>query len=151
MREIRTDSEMMVPVERLWELLTDLSAYPQWNPLFPKAAGEFGAGAPLELAVKLPGIEQFAITPTVLAIVPPKELCWLHRSRFPGLFYWEYRFEIEPLAVDRVRLIQRSIFRGVLAPLYAFGLGAAVRQGSETLNAAVKRWGEKGSIQCLRC
>lgn len=151
MREIRTETELTAPVERIWELLTDVRLYPQWNPLFPSAAGELNVGAPLELAVKLPGIEQFTINPKIIAIVPPSELCWLYRYPFPGLFGWEYCFKIEPSGADRLRLIQRSIFRGLLAPLFAFALGAAVRQGCETMNAAMKRWGEKGSIQCLKC
>ena len=151
MREIRAEIELTAPVERIWELLTDLRLYPQWNPLFLNAEGKLNAGARLKLKVKLPGIEQFTIAPTVLAIVPPTELCWLHRIRFPGLFGWEHSFTIEPLGADRLRFTQRSIFRGVLAPLFAIGLGAAVRQGCETLNAAMKRWGEKGSIQCLKC
>ncbi len=148
---IHEEIEITAPVERIWELLTDVGLYPQWNPLFVNAEGELNIGARLKLTVKLPGIEPFTITPTIRVIDPPTELTWRHRFRFPCLFGWEYRFKLEPLGADRLRITQRTSFRGVLAPLFAFGLGVAVRQGCEAMSAALKRWGEKGSIQCLKC
>lgn len=33
----------------MWAALTDLAAYPRWNPLFPEAAGQVAVGSRLTL------------------------------------------------------------------------------------------------------
>jgi uncharacterized protein YndB with AHSA1/START domain len=32
MRELGTEVEIAAPPERIWEILTDFAAYPDWNP-----------------------------------------------------------------------------------------------------------------------
>jgi uncharacterized protein YndB with AHSA1/START domain len=37
------------PPATVWAALTDLAAYPRWNPLFPEAAGQVAVGSRLTL------------------------------------------------------------------------------------------------------
>lgn len=151
MHEIKTELTLAAPVDRIWELLTDCPLYPQWNPLFPRAAGRLETGGRLEIQVKLPGMEPFTITPEVVSVEAPSCVCWRHTLLFAGLFSWRYCFELEASAAEQVSFVQRSTFGGVLAPLFTLALGALLKDSLAELNRAVKRWGEKGNVRCLKC
>src|SRR4051794_25262595 len=42
--------EIQAPPERIWEILTDFGAYPQWNPFMPRLDGEARGGAAADAA-----------------------------------------------------------------------------------------------------
>lgn len=70
---------------------------------------------------------------------------------FATLFSWKYCVELEILAPDRLKFIQRSAFAGILGPLFKLALAASVGDGLAEMNKAIKRWGEKGNVRCLKC
>lgn len=151
MAAIETEITVEAPVERIWELVADHALYPEWNPLFRRAAGTISAGDRWELVVALPGIEPFTVRPTLLTATPPSGFCWEHTVLWAGLFSWRYCVELEAISPHRVKFIQRSRFGGCLAPLFTLGLGRRVAEGLERMNAAIRRWGEEGHVRCLRC
>lgn len=151
MKEIRTEKTLVAPVGRIWELLSDFDLYPQWNPLFVKIGGPMVAGASFDLLVHLPGMDPFPIRPKLLAVEPESRFCWQSMLFFKGLLTWTFSCQLEVQAPDRLILVQRSEFKGLLAPLFSFGMAAAVTAGMEQLNQAVQRWGEKGNVRCLKC
>lgn len=151
MNEVRTEITIEAPVERIWELLADLSLYPHWNPLFQRATGRMDAGEQVELAVNLPEIGSFVVRPMMVAVEPQARFCWQHTWLSAGLFAWRYCAELEILAPHSLKFIQSSEFRGILGPLYHLGLRGPVAGGLAAMNEAIRRWGEKGNIQCLRC
>ena len=151
MNEVRTEITIEAPVERIWELLADFGLYPHWNPLFQRVTGRMNAGEQLELVVTLPEIGPFAVRPKMLAVEPESRFCWQHTLLFAGIFTWKYCAELETLAPNRLKYIQSSEFSGILAPLFNLGLRGSVAGGLAAMNEAIRRWGEKGNIQCLRC
>jgi uncharacterized protein YndB with AHSA1/START domain len=40
MREIRTEIDIRASTDRVWEVLTDLERYPEWNPFITRAGGD---------------------------------------------------------------------------------------------------------------
>ena len=44
MKVIHTEIEIHAPAERVWQVLTDLAAYPDWNPFIRSVEGEIKAG-----------------------------------------------------------------------------------------------------------
>lgn len=44
MKELRTEIEIKAPPEKVWEILTDLARYPEWNPFFHHAVGTLKVG-----------------------------------------------------------------------------------------------------------
>lgn len=151
MAEIRTEIVLDSPVERIWQLLSNHALYQHWNPLFQKATGNLITGGQLELAVHLPSLSPFTIMPRIVMVKPFSGFCWQHKLLFAWLFNWKYCSELKLVAPDRLKFVQWSVFGGILGPLFSLSLKSTVAEGLEKLNLAVRRWGEKGNIPCLRC
>ena len=66
----------------------------------------------------------------------------------PGLFDGEHVFTIEPLGENRVHLVQREIFKGLLVPLLApMGVFRSTLRGFEEMNRALKARAEHAAVQ----
>jgi hypothetical protein len=145
MREFRREVEIDASPERVWAVLTDFAAYPEWNPFIRSISGELREGAKLEVSIKPPGARATTFKPTVRAVVPGRELRWLGRV-FPGLFDGEHSLRIEPLDGGRSRFVQSERFSGLLVGL-AKGTLAKTEVGFEQMNAALKTRVEQASAQ----
>ena len=138
MKELHTEIEIDAPPERVWRLLTDFAAYPQWNPFILYVQGEAKQGARLAVAIRLPAGKTMQFRPTVRMAQQNCELRWLGHFLIPGLFDGEHIFTIEPLGAKGVRFIQREMLTGLLVPLFARWLEASTRRGFEEMNRALK-------------
>ncbi len=135
---LHTEIEVRATPERVWDVLTDFAAYPDWNPFIPHIAGPLVVGARLDARLRPPGGRGMRFRPTLLAATPARELRWLGHLGFPGLFDGEHGFRIEPLGRDRVRFVQEERFAGLLAPLLLRFLDHRTRQGFDAMNRALK-------------
>jgi hypothetical protein len=143
MKELRNEIEIQASDERVWQLLTDFSSFPQWNPFIRQAKGEAKVGARLEVHIQPSGASGMTFKPIVLKVKPNRELRWLGRLLMPGLFDGEHIFTIETLEANRVRFTQREIFTGLLVPLFARSLTTDTRRGFEEMNQALKSRAEQ--------
>lgn len=128
-RRFALKSRSMHLLSRVWQLLTDFSTFPDWNPFISRADGEARNGARLEVYVQPSGAKGMTFRPTVLKADPNRELRWLGRLWIPGLFDGEHVFTIEPLEANRVRFIQHEVFTGLLVPLFARFLAVNTQRG----------------------
>jgi hypothetical protein len=138
MKELRTEVEIQASAEQVWEILTNLHRFAQWNPFMRSASGTIKVGERLEIDIQPVGGRSMIIRPTVLTADPGRELRWLGRLILPGLFDGEHRFTIEPLGSDRVRFVQREVFTGLLVPLLMRFIERGTRSGFEAMNQALK-------------
>ncbi len=137
MKELRTEIEIGAPAERVWQILTDFASYPEWNPFVRRISGEAQEGTQLEVYLQPSGARGMTFRPTILKAEPSRELRWLGKLFIQGLFDGEHVFEIEQLAENRVRFVQRESFRGLLASLLLRMLENDTRRGFEEMNAAL--------------
>jgi hypothetical protein len=142
-KQLHAEVEIQAPADRVWEVLTDLAAYPEWNPFIVQAAGETVPGSHLELHMRLSGRRPTTIRPEVLEADPARRLRWLGRLLVPGLFDGEHSFTLHPTAPGSTRLAQHEEFRGLLAPLVLALIAkptlAAFQQMNEALKARVEQ------------
>ena len=138
MKEIHTEIEINAPAEKVWRVLTDFAAYPEWNPFVRRVEGEVSVGARLHVYIQPSGGKGMSFRPTVLVADPNRELRWLGHLWLPGLFDGEHSFSIEPLDEGRVRFVQRERFGGLLLPLLSKMLDGDTRRGFEEMNRALK-------------
>lgn len=138
MKVLYSEIEIRASAERVWTLLTDFDNFPKWNPFIRRVRGEPKVGQQLEVFIRPRGTDGITFHPTVLKAQPNCELRWLGHFLIPGLFDGEHIFAIAPLSKNRVRFIQKEIFRGLLVPLLAKKIDSNTRQGFEKMNQALK-------------
>ena len=143
MKELHTEIEINASPEQVWQLLTDFSRLPEWNPFIQRASGNLNPGEKIEVRLQPPDATGMTIKPTITRVEPQRELRWLGHLLFPGLFDGEHIFTLEPVANNRVKLIHREEFRGLLAGLILRMVGENTRRGFEAMNQALKIEAEK--------
>ncbi len=131
---------------RVWAVLTDFAAYPEWNPFIRSISGELREGAKLEVRIEPPGARATTFKPTVRAVEPSRELRWLGRLLLPGVFDGEHSLRVEPLDGGRSRFVMSERFSGLLVGLLK-GTLAKTEIGFEQMNAALKARVEQASAQ----
>lgn len=142
MKSIRTDIHIEASPETVWQVLTDFSRYPDWNPFIPRAEGEIREGARIEVRIEPPGGQGMTFRPTVQRVVPHGELRWLGRLWVPKLFDGEHIFELHP-EDGGTRFVQRENFSGLLVPVLGGTMESATRRGFDAMNRALKEEAER--------
>ena len=136
-REVRSEIVIDAPPERVWAVLTDFAAYPEWNPFIRRISGELREGAKLEVRIAPPGARATTFKPTVRALERNRELRWLGRLLVPGIFDGEHSLLIEPRERGRSRFVMSERFSGLLVGFFK-GTLAKTEVGFEQMNAALK-------------
>ncbi|MFC5746056.1 SRPBCC family protein [Actinomadura rugatobispora] len=135
-REIRTEIEIDAAPGPVWRVLTDLRAYPDWNPFIISAEGEVREGGRLTNKLTQKGGGTLTFSPTILVAAPDRELRWLGRLIVPGVLDGEHYFRLEALDGGRTRLVHGERFTGALVPFAGGPLDVA--DGFRAMNAALK-------------
>jgi hypothetical protein len=123
---------------RIWTILTDFAAYPDWNPFIRSIHGVLQQGSRLEVRIEPSGTKGMTFRPTVLVTATGRELRWLGHLLFPGVFDGEHRFVIKTVAAGKVRLQQSEQFTGILVPMFRRRIDRETKRGFEEMNIALK-------------
>ena len=142
-KRLHTQVDIQATPERVWEILTDFAAYPEWNPFMIQATGSAVQGERLTLRMQPVGGRAMTFRPTVLEATPQHRLRWIGRVLLPGVFDGEHSFTIEPLGQGVVRLTQQEDFRGALVPLMSGSLNRRTLPAFEQMNQSLKRRAEQ--------
>ncbi|GGL05776.1 SRPBCC domain-containing protein [Streptomyces flaveus] len=135
--------EIQAAPEQVWDVLTDFSAYPQWNPFVTRAEvtsddGRLRPGATLRNRMEQGGGTS-TFTPDVLVASPGKELRWLGKVGPGWLVDAEHRFLIERTGPRTVRLTQSEDFTGTLVPFAESQLRNETLPQFHAMNEALKK------------
>lgn len=139
MRIVSATIDIDAPPAEVWAVLTDLSSYHEWNPLFVKADGNVAEGQRIRLRSKHPANGRLmTVKPKITAAQPGTELRWA--SGLPGIISGEHAFTLTPTG-SGTRLVQSESFKG---PLSTFpGKTFANAEASfQALNEALKKRAE---------
>ncbi len=108
-----TELRIEASPQQVWEVLTDLEAYPQWNPMAKQAQGRLEVGAKLLLHLAaLP----FPVGAQIRALDPGRLLRWGGGASI--ILDVEHYFEVHPDG-EHTRFVHGEIFGGLLGPLIA--------------------------------
>ncbi|WP_410766528.1 SRPBCC family protein [Haloferax sp. DFSO60] len=138
MREIRTERIINAPPADVWDVLTDISSYPDWNPHLVNATvnSDLRVGSNLEVLVRREGARDQSMNVTVTELEPGRKLAWVGTLLSPLLFSGRHTFELEPFSNNRTRFINREEIRGILASLVTT---ATPERDYEAMNEALKQ------------
>lgn len=113
---IHTEIEINTPAERVWEVLTDLAAYTEWNPMIRRASGELKTGSRLTIYFNPPGSKGTTFHPKLLTVEPNRELRWQGQPGIPGIIESQHFFNITTISANKVHLAHDIIFYGLIIP-----------------------------------
>jgi hypothetical protein len=136
--EICTEININSTSDKVWNVLTNLNDYSNWNPFLIKADGKVKEGAKINIVAHPPGLKSMAFSPKIVKVEHNRELRWKGKFILPGLFDGEHIFIIEELGGKGVRLIQKEFYSGLLIPLLGTKLEKSTLKGFELMNQAVK-------------
>ena len=139
--ELRTFVDIDATPERVWQVLNDLPAYPEWNPFITSGEGEFVEGE--RVTVSVPPANAFIqsrLRPTVVEVVPCRRLrLWsrIDRLGIPGLFHVEHTMTITEQD-GGARFWVQDRFGGLLAPVLIRSLNRHRLAAFNAMTAALK-------------
>lgn len=127
------------PAAAIWPVLAELDRWPEWNPLYPRAAGSLSIGGELRLTERIGGREE-EIAPRVVDWVPESQILW--RRKIGGGLVTALRYiEIEALSEEGSVFSNGELYDGVLAQRLVGGRRArrdAFAAMGETVKARVE-------------
>ncbi len=138
MRIIAADIEIEAPASVIWDVISDLDSYADWNPFLRSASGSIEEGARVELFIKPPRAKGTYINPQIVLIEEGKGFSWRNNILFPGLFDTEHYFIIDPIDDTRCRFVQGEEVTGLFVIPIIWLIGGATRRGFERMNEALK-------------
>ena len=135
---ITTEIEIDAPASAVWKELADTGAYPDWNPFVRRISGDLEAGNRLQVTVGADGNSPMDFTPEVLVADESKELRWVGRLGFKGVFDGEHYFILEETDRGTTIFHHGETFTGLLGyPLIAL-IREDTHNGFLAMNEALK-------------
>ncbi len=119
----------------IWDVLSDLKRWPEWNSVYPEVQGLLRIQQRLRLTEAFPGQKPRTISPMVFDWVPNTQIIWIH-SELGGLVKRIRYIEIEALNEDGTSCILSNgeIYQGWLGPSVAKRKRKHLRRAFEKLN-----------------
>ncbi|MBL6444999.1 SRPBCC domain-containing protein [Fulvivirga sp. 29W222] len=143
MKQLKTSIEIASSPEKIWNVLMDFKAYPEWNPFIISIIGKPKVRERLRVSIQPPGSKPMVFKPQVTLFKRNKQFGWLGSLFMRGIFDGHHVFEIEELGNNKCILIQREEFSGLLVPLLWKSLDTKTRAGFKAMNAKIKDLAEK--------
>ena len=143
-KQLASEIDIDAGPAQVWDVLTDLTAYDEWNPFIVHADGQAVPGQRLTLRMRPAGGRTGTFRPTVVESEPCGRLRWLGRLGIRGVLDAEHTFTIEARPGGGTRLRQDEEFRGVLVPLLARSLDTGTLPAFHAMNEALKQRVERG-------
>ena len=113
---ISTTAEIDAPKQSGWDVLTDISAYHEWNP-YMEIEGALRVGTKLTVRMGADRGRGMVFKPAVLAATPGEELRWLGKLGPGGIVDGEHFFILKSNADGSTHLTNGERYSGVLVAL----------------------------------
>lgn len=129
--------QINAPIDFVWEVLTDVEKYGEWNPFTPQARTDFKIGSPAHLLVRMwPG--KFRITETVCAFEKPRLVSWSRKFGTSWLLFVVREQHLEPVSDTSCSYHNIDLLSGVLSPIVLLFFGGYIRRGFSDVGVALK-------------
>jgi len=136
--ELHTEIDIDATPETVWDVLTDLGGYLEWNPFIVESSGDVVPGNRLVNRMQPPGGRAMTFKPRVTIVEPHRVLEWLGVLGVPGLFDGRHRFELGPTPSGGTRIVHTERFTGLLVRPLRASLDTRTLEGITAMNAALK-------------
>lgn len=113
MREFEASTTIQAPAARVWEVLVDTAAWPEWDPSCDRIEGTVAAGATIKAFSKLSPGRAFPLK--VAELVPRQRMVWSGGMPL-GLFRGVRSFTLVPEG-NGTKFALREVFSGPMLAL----------------------------------
>lgn len=110
MKEYHTEIVIDAPREKVWGVLTDFDAYPEWNPLVEWLKGDLREGGAIEMFIK-PLDRSFKAT--LKTFKDGTEFAWLGVQGAAWIVSGEHYYRLEDVDASTTKLLHGEYFRGI--------------------------------------
>jgi hypothetical protein len=128
---------IQTPPEVIWEIVSDISKWHAWNPLYTQASGVLGFNSVLTLQLTLPGEKPRTIKPTIVDWTPNEQVIW-SLSLMGGLIRSVRYLEVEKLTDTGCIFSNGEIFEGPLQGMIPKKTRKAIKAGFTAMGEAVR-------------
>ena len=129
------------PVRVVWDVLTDVERYGEWNPFTPQVRTDFKIGSPAHLLVRM-GRRKMRITESVSAFEQPRLIAWSKAFGTRWLLVSVREQHLEPAGETSCFYHNTDRLTGVLARLVYLLFGGYMRVGFTDVGEGLKRRSE---------
>lgn len=143
MKEIKTEIIINASADKVWKVLTDFEAYPDWNPFITSVKGDVFEGSKFKVSMQSLGSKSMTFKPICISFVENVQFVWLGQLGMKGIFDGKHIFELARISDEKTKLIQREEFNGLLVPLFWKKLNVNTRWSFEMMNDKLKEKAEK--------
>jgi hypothetical protein len=142
MRTLSTEISINAPAEKVWRILSDFSAYPNWNPFITQVKGNLTTGARLNVTLTIEGRKPTVVRPKLITVIPGEKICWLGSILVRGIFDGMHHFTLEETDDGQTLFRQGENFSGILAGAIMNKIRHSTLKGFEEMNLALKKQAE---------
>ena len=135
---ISTSININADVNTVWNVFTQFESYPEWSSFIKSIKGNVAVGEKINIE-----IDGMKFAPRVLVFEKDKELTWLGKLWFSGIFDGKHSFKFQENADGTTEFIQEEQFRGILVPIMKKRLRTDIVAGFNSWNEALKQRSEQ--------
>lgn len=145
---IHTEVTINASIQLVWDVLTDISEYPNWNPFIKSIEGQLVNDSKLRVELDFNYKRTMTFTPKVVTVTPGEHLAWLGAGGLNGrIFDGEHHFSLRQEASGSTVLEHYENFCGIFTRIFGHYMGDDTKTGFEAMNKALKaRCEEKAAI-----
>lgn len=130
--------EIDAPAALVWDVITDLPRYGEWNPFVPECRSTLEPGDPIDMHVRLRGPKPRRQREWIVAHTPGSELSYRMKPVPLGALHSLRSHTVTAPAADRTRYTSHFELDGWLSPLVATLVGADLRRGFTGMTDGIK-------------
>jgi hypothetical protein len=135
MFEIVTETTILAPPAVVWDVLTSVARYPDWNPLVVRFEGELRPGARAKITLAIDGRRLPKIPVVVKTVDANAELAWSGGPRV--VLHGTHSFRLSDAGSGRTRFVHGERFVGALSNVLPL-VKRKAQASYEALNEALK-------------
>ena len=143
MKSITTDIIINASREKIWNILSDFSAYPDWNPFVTEITGELIDGSKLNVTLKIEGGKPTSFSPSLISVIPGEKICWQGKIFVKGLFDAIHYFILEETQDGKTQLTHGENFKGLLVKPILKNIEKPTLDAFRQMNLALKAKAEQ--------
>ena len=141
MKEIRTETIIEAPPQKVWNVLIDFGDDPRWNSMIKAVSGNKQAGALFTVPVQPPGEKETTYTFQLLAYKENEEFRWKEKLWIKGVFDIEHYFLFSDRGDHTTTFTHGKKFSGFLVRILGKAL-EKTRVSFEQVNQTIKAQSE---------